>query len=74
MCPSKKEEAKGNLNEKVNEFTGNIESILKLSDETKILSMPLESHEFSNPSKIDYPTTTLFSGSNEYSSGSKSNI
>ena len=72
--PSKKEEAKDNLNAKVNEFTGNIENILNLSDANKIISMPLESHEFSNPSKIDYSTTTLFSGSNEYSSGSKSNL
>ena len=72
--PSKKEEAKDNLNAKVNEFTGNIESILNLSDATKKLYMALESHDFSNPDREDCPTTSLFSESTENSSGSKSNL
>ena len=70
--PSKKEEVKVKLNEKVNEFTGNIESILKPLDARK-LSMTLVSPVFSNNSRIDYSVPSLSSVSTENSSSSKSN-
>ena len=72
--PSKKEEARDNLNKKVNEFTGNIQSILKPSDATKKSYKTLEPHEYSNQERQNYSDPTLFSESNDNSSGSKSNL